>query len=494
MNFLEEINRIDRRFFEKHQNLLLKVANSRLGRWYFRIQEHPISRQFFKIEPNALHWKQGGEMVAEFRTANRYANRLKTSFFLVKNLIKILTALGTRALIRAEEAAFWLSPVLLVGASGTFYPDANTESTSVDGNATRTPGGLGAGESWANLRTGAGTSSSDSSADELAIRWSADNVSNQWRIMTRGFFLFDTSSLTSGATISAATFSLYITILTAPTDATASKRELRVVSSNPASNTAIANSDYGTLGSTEFGHITYSGVTLNAYNDVSLNASGLSNISKTGVSKFGTLSGADMDNSAPTWASFDTLSYQIKFADASGTTTDPKLVVTYTIVTPTQITKSLQYCIRSTPSAITKSLQYYIRRTPSAITKSLQYEVTPSPATQVQITKSLQYCVRAAKSSLTKSLQYAVKNTPAAITKSLGYNVKITPSPITKSLQYVVKAPIQITKSLQYVVYVPPQALGFIRGTRKNTGVATGGKVEMRGNHTNTNIKTGQKL
>ena len=365
--------------------------------------------------------------------------------------------------------AFFLSPVLLVGATGTFYPDANTESTSVDGLATRTPGGLGAGEAWATIRAGAGTSANDSNSDDLAVRWSADNVSNQWRILTRGFFLFDTSSLTSGATISGATFSLYVTILTAPTDATASKRELRVVSSNPASNTAIASSDFSSLGSTEFGHITYGSVSLNAYNDVSLNASGISNISKTGISKFGTQSGADMDNNAPTWASFDTLSYQIRFADTSGTSSDPKLTVTYTAVIPTQITKSLQYCVKRTPSAITKSLQYCVKRTPSAITKSAKYAVRVATT----ITKSLQYTVNSTVAvQITKSLRYTVTVHASPITKSLRYAVSAAAAAISKSLEYTVKTSAQITKSLTYAVKAPP--LGVIVGRNEDTSILKG--------------------
>lgn len=459
---IKDIVRIDRAFFKRHQRALLFIFNTKIGRWFFRIQEHEIGKKFIEVHPNALVWKNDGKNVIEFRTANKYANRIKSSLGFLKVLLKLSAALGVRSFAKFETA-FLLSPILLMGTSTDFFPNADAETTSVDGKATHTAGGLGSGVAWATLRAGTGTSSSDAVADELAARWVADNVSNQWRIQDRGFFLFDTSALTSGATISAATLSLYVHILTAPTDATASKRELRVVSSNPASNTGLTGTDYATIGSTEFGHITYGSVSIDAYNDVSLNASGLSNISKTGISKFGTLSGADMDNSAPTWALFDVLAYQIKFAEASGTSTDPKLTVTYTTLTTSTITKGLQYCIKSTPATITKTLQYVVTNIVSV--------------------------------TLTKSLQYAVRSSVAAITKSLRYCVKITPATITKAMAYNIASPTTIQKTLTYSINFIPQNIGCIVGIAKRTNIGEGSDGSgILGKSANTGIGIGAKL
>ena len=65
------------------------------------------------------------------------------------------------------------------------------------------------------------------------------------------------------------------------------------------------------------------------YNDFALNAAGLSNISKTGVTKMGSCLTNDADNSAPSWGSAHDNYVDINFADAGSN--KPKLVITYTI-------------------------------------------------------------------------------------------------------------------------------------------------------------------
>ena len=62
------------------------------------------------------------------------------------------------------------------------------------------------------------------------------------------------------------------------------------------------------------------------YNDFALNASGLSNISKTGVSKFGLRLTQEIAGD-PTWVSEATNSLRFQAADGANA---PKLIVTYT--------------------------------------------------------------------------------------------------------------------------------------------------------------------
>jgi hypothetical protein len=140
--------------------------------------------------------------------------------------------------------------------------------------------------------------------------------------------LFDTSSIGSGKIVSAATLSLFGT-----TKANAlGDPSIDIVSSSPASNTTLAASDYGNLGSTSFANIAYASWSTSGYNDFSLNAGGISNISLTGVSKFGSRLGWDTANSfTGTWAGASTSALRCNQADASGTANDPKLVVTYSL-------------------------------------------------------------------------------------------------------------------------------------------------------------------
>ena len=51
----------DKQYFEEKQDKLLKFANSKIGRWFFRIHGKRSSvgkRKIIKIEPNAITWKK----------------------------------------------------------------------------------------------------------------------------------------------------------------------------------------------------------------------------------------------------------------------------------------------------------------------------------------------------------------------------------------------------------------------------------------------------
>lgn len=322
---VRRILEIDRRFFEKYQRQLLWLVNTRIGRWYFRIQnDHPGDRRFVRILPHALEWELGdGRKAIAFKTADRYANRLKHSLRHVK---AFLIALGA-GMAPSPEGAVALQ-FLFAGITTSFYPDPDTETTTVDGYAQH--GGVSL--SWSDIRSGAGNFSEDNNEDYIFAYWLATAVSNQWDTVARSIFLFDTAAIDAASTISSASFKFYCVTKTAPTDADATKRELRVVSSSPAANTSITGTDYATLGTTTFGAFSYAGLTTGAVNTVALNASGLANITKGGISKFGARSGADQDNSAPTWASGDTYAVYGRFAEYTGTASDPTLEVVYSAV------------------------------------------------------------------------------------------------------------------------------------------------------------------
>ena len=210
----------------------------------------------------------------------------------------------------------------------TAYPDADPETTTVDGHVRRDTGT----ETWATIHDGAGTAFSDNATTAQFASVVSSTTANRWDVIRRGIFLFDTSSITASATISAVVFSLWATSVT--NDFTSS---LCVVSSNPASNTGLANSDYATLGTTQYASDTaLSGITTGAYTDISLNATGIAAVSKTGVTKLGTLISQDRTNTEPTWASALQSNVTGRYAEINGadTSNDPKLVVTYSIPLP----------------------------------------------------------------------------------------------------------------------------------------------------------------
>lgn len=225
----------------------------------------------------------------------------------------------------------------------TAYPDPNPETTTVDGRVQyfNSSGVWSTGQSATD-----GTSAADSNAaDYLQVyHRTGSNLG-----IDRGFFLFNTAALTSVATISAATFSIY------PDQKGDENNDSHgfwnVVQSNPASNTALSTADYDqcgdavtspTKGATD---VDTTGITINAYVDFALNATGQGWISKTGVTKLGVRNGQDMDNANPGNSS-DGQYLHVLFADTAGTTTDPKLVVTYSTavdvtVTPSVLAKTL---------------------------------------------------------------------------------------------------------------------------------------------------------
>ena len=210
-------------------------------------------------------------------------------------------------------------------ATLTVYPDANVETTTVDGTAGVNPG---SDRTFAQIRTDAGTAHQDATASDNGFRLRCGSSSNTYDRADIGFFLFDTSAIPDAATISAATFSVY----TSSIDSTLNLY-IALVAGNPQSDTDLVNSDYnfGTrTGTTHLAtDIKIDAFTNNGYTNFTLNASGLAAISKTGITKFALAVANMVDNSAPTWSgSGNSCTCDVSFADAG--TNKPKLVITYT--------------------------------------------------------------------------------------------------------------------------------------------------------------------
>lgn len=201
-----------------------------------------------------------------------------------------------------------------------FNPDADPESTSVDGQAIRDTSGT-----WISVRDGGGTDASDTTAQNqtCSIR---DNGS-VWTLFSRGFFLFDTSALPDDCTIDSATFEVYV--VTSGTS-NAHTAGVALVETNPSVNTAIGMADYESTDPDNLVRqatdVAIADMNLDAYNTWTLNATGRGNINKTGVTKFGLVIDFDMDDSEQTKVNGES---QIN-VDYSEGTNAPKLTVNYT--------------------------------------------------------------------------------------------------------------------------------------------------------------------
>lgn len=205
----------------------------------------------------------------------------------------------------------------------TAYPDAHPETDTVDGRISYSSYSA----TWSTIHNAtSGKKVYDQETSGYFVLLNSSYSSSEWGELCRSFFLFKTSALGSGATVSDATFSFYVPSTYSQGLGTIT---INVVASTPASNTGLVVGDYDQLGTTSFG--TKSG-TSSGYNDITLNASGISNISKTGISKFGCRSEWDRSNTPPTWVSNKTSLEECCFAEdtTANNGKDPKLVVTYT--------------------------------------------------------------------------------------------------------------------------------------------------------------------
>jgi len=217
-------------------------------------------------------------------------------------------------------------PLTICESPETFYPDAHEETTSVDGRTYVSPATPVA---WATQRAKAtGDGAGDSGASDVVCQGEDPSSGGGTHSISRCPFLFDTSGLPDGATISAAVFSLY-SKNQGLNNETTYPADIQVVASTPATNTAVIAADYDQFGTTKFLDTAYDLGTFigsAAYHDFTLNAAGRAAISKTSITKLGTRPNNDFSDATDP----SLRSYAIGYYAEQGEGYKPKLVVTYT--------------------------------------------------------------------------------------------------------------------------------------------------------------------
>lgn len=323
-----------RPLFNKFQKELVAFANTQTGRDFisgFGGKELKENYPVVKVTPDSVHQQldkktfravfySRSPYVGKFADALTMADIADRNNYSVKEEKKHLVIphfLGETRLLKNEMPTIYLN-------SGTYYPDADPESTSIDGSVYY----IGTNVNWATIRAAAtGTGEESTSTAPWMGRAESSASSGNWYRLDRGFALFDTSTLTSSASISDAVLSFYGSSLTDNFALAAA-----IVSSSPASSNALVVADFDQVGTTRFASdLDLTSWSTAGYNDFTLNASGISAISKTSITKFGMRLDKDLDNSAPTWAGSTVGGAQLKSAETADTTSDPKLVVTYTL-------------------------------------------------------------------------------------------------------------------------------------------------------------------
>ena len=137
----------------------------------------------------------------------------------------------------------------------------------------------------------------------------------------RDYFSFDTSVIGTD-TVDSAVYSFYENT-SSQAISNADSSSLELVESTQANANDVVVGDYSKTGVTSYSSLALASVNTNQYNAMTLNGAGESFINKTGVTMFAMRNSRDMDDLAPTGRN----SVFAFFADETGTTLDPKLVV-----------------------------------------------------------------------------------------------------------------------------------------------------------------------
>ena len=298
------------KWFKDQQLLLLQMVNTEYGKDLLCIPKS--YKNIFKFGKNHVFYNprmEGGvyKYDWDFRIGAKWANVIRKRWEEFQ---------GAALFFQSQNS---MKPVVLTGSrmwafGGPYYPDPDVEVTSVDGTVN------GSDVTWATVRD---ATSGDDGAEDTGVdtnqilRAPQASLSAGVYYIARSFVLFDTAAIPDTDTISAATLSLFGTSTVGDADTT----NVDIVSSTPASNTALVAGDFDQIGSTVFADKALSAWSTSAYNDFVLATPDDGKVSKTGVSKFATRNSRDTDNSAPTGA--NTIVHIC--ADTAGTTQDPKL-------------------------------------------------------------------------------------------------------------------------------------------------------------------------
>ncbi|MDD5220421.1 MAG: hypothetical protein PHV11_07635 [Candidatus Bipolaricaulis sp.] len=300
-----------KQWFKKYSKQITWLARLPfVGEFVFNFKKfgHYVDRnKIVEVTPNSViefvAWKKGYkevELRQHFFVRNEYALRLQSVFYPIWITFHIWDII-TRPI-----------PQLNLGFDTlTVYPDVDNPGTdSVDAFINS-----GAQAYWSTCRNLTTGTVVNNTYGTLA----ASTYLNPSYYITRGFETYKTSGLPDDATISSAVLSNY-------GYGSSGNAIVHIVSSSQATANEVVGTDFNDIGSTSFGSYSYSTWSTIAYNDCSLNASGIANISKTGISKFAFREEHDLNNSSPN-------NFYILLAYYSDNGSNkPKLVVTYTTV------------------------------------------------------------------------------------------------------------------------------------------------------------------
>lgn len=222
------------------------------------------------------------------------------------------------------EANAMPAGVLNMDPSVTFNPDANPETSTVDGlvdDETAAP--------WADIEAAAGDVAADDGVNCL-IGFRTSPSSPNFNRIYRGIILFNTESLPDNAILNSADVSLWGD---SERDDQGWNPEINIYESNPASNTQLIAADYAALSDTPLCDTarTLGTWSLTGYNDFELNAAGLALINLTGVTKLGVREAYyDAGPNTPAFLASNQYAY-FTFSTAEAAGEEPRLTINYAV-------------------------------------------------------------------------------------------------------------------------------------------------------------------
>jgi len=297
--------------------------------WYEKKQlgfgkDGKIDIERFKIyNPPVLVDDKNGEIVNEYTDE---ITKIKHQRKLTRNPLEaIIQALEHTIKIVGKK-----NTEIIKGSVGrttsTFYPEAGTAGSTGDDAAY-----YSGNASWATFHDASSGTGMEGGTKVNPITLVRMRTTGNMEFMARSMLTFDTSAIPDGDDIDSAVLSIHGDTSSKWTQETTGwVNELAIVEFTGV-NVNFTTADYDNFATTKLAtNIAISAWDINGYNDFTLNASGLANINKTGISKFGMVQENDRANSAPTNNGTDQLSGARWYAaDQTGTADDPKLVVVH---------------------------------------------------------------------------------------------------------------------------------------------------------------------
>lgn len=311
----------DKQWFEIKQQPILKLVNAKSplirckARDILCLTDIEDNIPIQKIMPNGFIYPLDKmHSNAVLRTHEKYSKRM---FYGLHPLWKLMHTwdmyIANQILKRKLNLGFDTLPPI--------YPQAGGGGANVtcDGRIYSLNTG---GETWASIRaTADGALTNDTSSACIALR--CDSLTDKWDYVQRGFISFDISAITS--TITGAIISLYTS---AVTDNWSGKYGSLVASTQANANN-LATSDFNSFGTTKFvTDFLIGSLSTSAYNDLTLNTDGINYLNANSVPMFCTIAEPDLSNTEPAWANAYSLNMTIYWADNTGESQDPKLILT----------------------------------------------------------------------------------------------------------------------------------------------------------------------